>query len=51
MGGKGVAELKTTPTGVSVDAFIDAVGQGRRRAEAWAVCALMHRVTGEKAEM
>ena len=46
-----MAEPKTKPTGVSVDAFIDGVEHARRRAEARAVCAMMQRVTGEAAEM
>lgn len=47
----GVAELKTKPTGVSVDAFIDAVGHARRREDARVALAMMQRVTGEKPEM
>lgn len=46
-----MAEPKTTPTGMSVDAFIEAVGHARRREEARAVCAMMARVTGEEPEM
>lgn len=46
-----MAELKTKLTGVSVDAFIDAVGHARRREDARVVLALMQRVTGEAPEM
>ena len=46
-----MAEPKTKPTGVSVDAFIDAVGHARRREEARVVLAMMQRVTGEAPEM
>ncbi len=46
-----MAEPKTKPTGVSVDAFIDAVGHARRREDARVVLAMMRRVTGEEPEM
>lgn len=46
-----MAELKTKPTGVSVDAFIAAVEDPRRRADAEAMHALLSEVTGQPAEM
>ena len=42
-----MSELKTRPTGASVEAFIAAVENPTRREDARAVCALMARVTGE----
>jgi hypothetical protein len=46
-----MAEIKTKATGVSVDAFIDAVPDSARREDARAVRALMERLTGEPATM
>ena len=46
-----MAEIKTRPTDVSVDAFLDAVGHPVRRADGKAVRAMMERVTGELAIM
>ncbi len=44
-------ELKTRPTEVSVDAFIDAVPDAQRREDAKAVRAMMERLTGQPATM
>jgi hypothetical protein len=46
-----MAEIKTRPTDVSVDAFLDGVGHSVRRADGKAVRAMMERVTGEPAVM
>jgi hypothetical protein len=46
-----MAELKTRPTGVSVDAFLDGVADPGRRADAHKVRALMERLSGEPAAM
>ena len=46
-----MAENKTVPTAESVDAFIDALDDERRRADARALAALMAEVTGEPATM
>jgi len=46
-----VAELKTQPTEDDVDAFLAAVPDERRRADARTVCDLLARVTGEPAVM
>jgi hypothetical protein len=46
-----MAETKTKPTEVSVDAFIDAVVDPVRREDAKSVRAMMERVTGEPARM
>jgi len=46
-----MAETKTKPTEVSVDAFIEAVENPVRREDAKAVRAMMERVTGEPAQM
>jgi hypothetical protein len=46
-----VAELKTQPTGDEVEAFLAAVPDEGRRADARAVCDLLARVTGEPAVM
>ena len=46
-----MAETKTKPTDVSVDAFLDGVGHPVRRADGKALRALMERVTGEPATM
>ena len=46
-----MAELKTRPTGVSVDAFLDGVADPGRRADAHKVRALMERLSGEPATM
>ena len=46
-----MAEIKTKPTAVSVDAFLDGVGHPGRRADGQAVRAMMERVTGQPAVM
>jgi len=46
-----MAELKTQPTRASVDAFLDAVPDPRRREDARKVRAMMERVSGYPAEM
>ena len=46
-----MAEIKTKPTDVSVDAFLDGVERPTRRADGKAVRAMMERVTGEPAVM
>jgi hypothetical protein len=46
-----VAENKTKPTEISVDAFLDAVEHPVRRADGQALRAMMERVTGEPAVM
>ena len=46
-----MAEPKTRPTGASVTAFLDAVENPQRRADAKAVLKLMKALSGLKAEM
>jgi len=46
-----MAELKTRPTGVSVDAFLGGVADPGRRADAHKARALMERLSGEPAAM
>ncbi len=46
-----MAELKTKPTGVAVDAFLDAVPDPQRREDAKKVRAMMERLSGEPAAM
>jgi hypothetical protein len=46
-----MVEIKTRPTGVAVDAFIDAVPNPQRREDAKKVRAMMERLTGEPAAM
>ena len=46
-----MAEIKTRPTGAEVTAFLDAVADDRRRAEAHAMRDLMQGITGTPAEM
>ncbi|MEA3014645.1 MAG: hypothetical protein QOD42_3190 [Sphingomonadales bacterium] len=46
-----MAEIKTRPTGVAVDDFIEKVPDPRRREDARTVRALMERLSGEPAEM
>jgi len=46
-----MADLKTRPTGVSVDAFLDGVADPGRRADAHKARALMERLSGEPAAM
>ncbi|HYJ31300.1 MAG TPA: DUF1801 domain-containing protein [Allosphingosinicella sp.] len=46
-----MAEIKTKPTQVSVDAFLDGVAHPVRRADGKAVRGMMERVTGEPATM
>lgn len=43
-----MAELKTEPTRASVPAFLKAIAEPARRADAQAICALMKTITGEK---
>ena len=45
------AENKTKPTGISVDAFLDAVSDPQRREDAKAVRAMMERLSGHPAMM
>jgi hypothetical protein len=46
-----MTEIKTKPTSVSVDAFIDAVPDPTRREDAKVVRAMMERLTGQPAAM
>ena len=46
-----MAQLQTRPTGDDVDAFLAAIPDERRRADAVAVCELLARITGEPAVM
>ncbi|MEX0703198.1 MAG: DUF1801 domain-containing protein [Planctomycetales bacterium] len=46
-----MAELKTKPTGESVESFLDAIADERKRADAYAILALMREVTGEAPRM
>ena len=46
-----MAELKTKPTGVAVDDFIDEVPNPQRREDAKKVRAMMERLSGEPAAM
>ena len=46
-----MAENKTKPTEVSVAAFIDALTDQTKRADAQALVKLMHRATGEQPTM
>jgi hypothetical protein len=46
-----VAELKTKPTAVAVDDFLDKVADPQRREDAKKVRAMMERVSGEPAAM
>lgn len=46
-----MAENKTKPTAVSAAAFIDAVPDPVRRADAKTLCAMMERISGEPAKM
>ena len=46
-----MAEIKTRPTDVSVQSFIDAVDNPVRREDARTVCAMMERVTGQEPRM
>ena len=46
-----MAELKTKATQVSVDAFVDAVADPERRADARTLTALIQRLTGDPAAM
>jgi hypothetical protein len=46
-----MAEIKTRPTGVAVDQFIDKVENPQRREDAKKVRALMERLVGEPAQM
>ncbi len=46
-----MAEPKTKKTDASVEAFLDAVADPRRREDARAVLALMKRITGEEPKM
>lgn len=46
-----MAETKTKPTPVSVEAFIDAVENPVRRDDAKVVCAMLERLTGQPPQM
>ena len=46
-----MAEIKTKPTAVSIDAFLDGVDHPVRRADGKALRAMMERATGEPAVM
>lgn len=46
-----MAEAKTKPTQISVEAFIDAVENPVRRDDAKEVCAMLERITGESPKM
>jgi hypothetical protein len=46
-----MAEIKTKPTGVAVDSFIDAVPHPQRREDARKVRAMMERLSGHPAAM
>ncbi|HJS46910.1 MAG TPA: DUF1801 domain-containing protein [Gemmatimonadales bacterium] len=46
-----MAEPRTRPTGASVEAFLAAVPDARRRADALVVAKLIERVTGERPAM
>jgi len=46
-----MAEIKTKPTGVTVDEFLDAVPHAERRADGKALRELFERITGEPARM
>ncbi len=46
-----MVEIKTKPTDVSADAFLDGIAHPVRRADGKAVRAMMERVTGEPATM
>ncbi len=46
-----MAELKTKPTGVAVDQFLDQVADPQRRDDATRVRAMMERLSGEPAAM
>ena len=46
-----MAEVKTKPTNVSVEPFLERVEHPVRRADGHAVCAMMERVTGQPAVM
>ena len=46
-----MSDLKTKPTDASVDAFIDAIDDERKREDARAVAALMAEITGAPARM
>ncbi|MGQ0589713.1 MAG: DUF1801 domain-containing protein [Sphingosinicella sp.] len=46
-----MAEIKTRPTGVAVDEFLDAVPDPQRRADGKALREMFERITGEPATM
>ncbi len=46
-----MAELKTKPTGASVSAFLNGIGDKQRREDCGAVAAMMSAVTGKKPKM
>src|SRR5688572_18677801 len=50
-GERRMAENKTKPTGADVGAFLDAVPDPKRRADAKEVCAMMERLSGEPPKM
>lgn len=45
------ADSAHRPTGMSVEAFVDAVPDSRRRSEAWSLLQLMERATGQRPVM
>jgi hypothetical protein len=46
-----VAELKTKPTGVSVDSFLSGVADAQQREDAYKILAIMKEITGEPPKM
>lgn len=46
-----MAQLKTQPTGASVEAYLNAVEDEKKRADSFALLQLMQEVTGEPATM
>jgi hypothetical protein len=46
-----VAELKTKPTDQSVEIFLNSIEDDKKRADAFAILALMKEVTGEEPKM
>jgi uncharacterized protein YdhG (YjbR/CyaY superfamily) len=46
-----MAELKTKPTAVSVEAFLDKIDNEEKRADAYTLLELMKQITGEKPRM
>ena len=46
-----MAELKTKPTGQDANAFLDSIGDERKRREALTILMLMEKLTESKAQM